>query len=103
MTTFLDRAPDRERAAAAVTALAGYLRSDAMLGPLAFAPRPDSLARAAFEPATIEAALDALGAGQQDDGGWTFDWPAWSPVAAAEWRGSVTVDALVVLRANGRL
>ncbi|MEA2310699.1 MAG: hypothetical protein QOE28_667, partial [Solirubrobacteraceae bacterium] len=31
-----------------------------------------------------------------------FDWPAWSPVAEAEWRGSVTVDALALLRANGR-
>jgi hypothetical protein len=45
--------------------------------------------------------LDELAAGQHDDGGWTFDWPAPSPAAEAEWRGSVTVDALVVLRAYG--
>lgn len=40
---------------------------------------------------------------QREDGGWSFSWPAWSPVAEAEWRGSVTVGALLVLRANGRL
>jgi hypothetical protein len=40
---------------------------------------------------------------QREDGGWTFNWPAWSPLAELEWRGSVTVDALRVLRANGRL
>jgi hypothetical protein len=99
---FLEHAPDRRRAAAAIERLGEALRSDTMLGPLAFAPRPDSIARAAFDPPAIDAALDRLAAGQHDDGGWTFDWPAWSPVGAAEWRGSVTVDALVVLRANGR-
>ena len=102
MSAFLDRVPDTEHATAAVAALAERLRADPMHSPLVFAPRPDSIVRAAFEPPSIDAALDALDAGQQDDGGWTFDWPAWSPVAAAEWRGSVTVDALVVLRANGR-
>jgi hypothetical protein len=37
------------------------------------------------------------------DGGWTFNWPAWSPPAERDWRGFLTVDALRVLRANGRL
>ena len=64
---------------------------------------PDSLARRLFDEAPIEARLDHLAAGQADDGGWTFNWLAWSPVAATEWRGSVTVDALRTLRANGRL
>ena len=44
-----------------------------------------------------------LAASQADDGGWTFNWLAWSPVAASEWRGSRTVNALRTLRANGRL
>ena len=74
-----------------------------MHGPLDFAPLPDSLARGLFDAATIEAHLDHLAAGQRADGGWTFNWPAWSPLAELEWRGSVTVDALVTLRANGRL
>ncbi len=68
-----------------------------------FAPEPDSLARRLFDQATIDAHLDALAQGQLDDGGWTFNWLAWSPAAEADWRGSVTVDALRVLRANDRL
>ena len=71
--------------------------------PLDFAPNPDSIARRLFGEATIEAHLDHLADGQLDDGGWTFNWPAWSPVAASEWRGSITVRALRTLRANGRL
>jgi hypothetical protein len=63
----------------------------------------DSIARRLFDEATIEAHLDHLAGSQADDGGWTFNWPAWSPVAASEWRGSLTVDALRTLRANGRL
>jgi hypothetical protein len=111
---FLQHAPDRVRAQAALER-AGRLLLDRGLvtldpdapgevhGPLDFAPLPDSLARGLFDAATIEAHLDHLAAGQRADGGWTFNWPAWSPLAELEWRGSVTVDALVTLRANGRL
>jgi hypothetical protein len=106
---FLDHAPDRARAEAAVDRLAGPLTTIVTLdpeaegevhGPLMFAPEPHSIARALFDDATIAAHLDHLAAAQQDDGGWTFNWLAWSPVAAAEWRGFVTVGALRVLRAN---
>ena len=71
--------------------------------PLDFAPFPGSLARSLFDDAVISAHLDHLAAGQRDDGGWMFNWPAWSPAAEADWRGSLTVDALRVLHANGRL
>jgi hypothetical protein len=71
--------------------------------PLDFAPEPDSLARALFDEATIKAHLDHLATAQREDGGWTFNWQAWSPAAERDWRGSVTVDALRILRANGRL
>lgn len=64
---------------------------------------PDSMARTLFDPETINTHLDHFAAAQQDDGGWTFNWPAWSPLGEMEWRGSLTVDALVLLRANGRL
>lgn len=37
------------------------------------------------------------------DGGWTVDFDSWSPAAALEWRGHATVEAVVLLRANGRL
>ena len=71
--------------------------------PLAFAPQPDSLARELFDEATIKAHLDHLAQAQRDDGGWTFNWLAWSPAAEREWRGFLTVDALRLLRANGYL
>ena len=41
--------------------------------------------------------------GQQDDGGWMFDWLAWSPGQSVEWRGAMTLRALATLREHGRL
>jgi hypothetical protein len=70
--------------------------------PLDFAPLPDSVARDLFGESVITAHLDHLAAAQHDDGGWMFNWLAWSPAAGREWRGAVTVDALQLLRANGR-
>jgi hypothetical protein len=70
--------------------------------PLDFAPLPGSLARDLFDASLIAAHLDHLAAAQHDDGGWMFNWLAWSPVAEREWRGAVTVDALHLLHVNGR-
>jgi hypothetical protein len=112
MVRFLDRVPDEQRARAAVErlrpALRGVVTLDPHAGaeshrPLDLAPHPGSVARGLFDDDEIAADLDRLQRGQREDGGWTFDWPAWSPAAEADWRGSVTVDALAVLRANGRL
>jgi hypothetical protein len=109
---FLDHVPDRERAAQALQRVEPALMRVVTLdpeatgevhGPLGFAPRPDSIARPLFDAATIAAHLDHLGAGQQEDGGWTFNWPAWSPAQEADWRGCITVDALDTLRRNERL
>jgi hypothetical protein len=111
---FLDHVPDRERAAAAVDRVGPLLLDRGLVAldpdapgethsPLDYAPLPDSAGRRLFDEATIAAHLDHLAGGQLEDGGWTFNWPAWSPLAEPEWRGSLTVDALVVLRANGRL
>jgi hypothetical protein len=108
---FLDHVPDRERAAAAFERVAPAVEQAATLdpeapgevhSPLGFAPRPDSIARPLFDDATIGAHLDHLAAGQQNDGGWTFNFPAWSPAQEADWRGCVTVDALDSLQRNGR-
>lgn len=71
-------------------------------GPLGFARRPDSAARSQFDPVDIERHLDHLENGQREDGGWTFNFPAWSSAQENDWRGVFTVDALVTLRDNGR-
>ena len=111
--SFLQHVPDRDRARE-VFGRVGPLILDRKLVtldpaapgevhfPLDFAPEPDSLARELFDDATIKAHLDHLAQAQLEDGGWTFNWLAWSPAAEREWRGFLTVDALRVLRANGR-
>jgi hypothetical protein len=108
---FLDHVPDRQRAERALGRAEAAIHAVVTLdpeapgevhGPLGFAPRPESLARPLFDDATIAAHLDHLAAGQQADGGWTFNFPAWSPAAEADWRGSFTVDALDTLRRNER-
>jgi hypothetical protein len=76
---------------------------DEFMRPLDFAPLPGGPARELFAAAVVEAALDRLADGQQDDGGWTVDFDSYSPAATLEWRGHRTVNALVLLRANGRL
>jgi hypothetical protein len=110
---FLDHIPDRARARAALDG-AGRLLSKLDLvaldpdvpgevhGPLDYAPEP-GLASSLFDAAVLDAQLDHLARAQRDDGGWTFNWPAWSPAAAQDWRGARTVDALHTLRAYGRL
>lgn len=110
---FLEHVPDRARAAAAFDRVGPLLLAPGLVAqdpdaegevhtPLDFAPLPGSIARRLFDPAVIRAHLDRLAGGQRDDGGWMFNWPSWSPAAEADWRGFLTVDALRVLRANGR-
>jgi hypothetical protein len=112
LVRFLDRVPDAERAEAALDRLAPVVDAivkhdpasdEELQSPLDLAPHPGSRARRLFDPALVDAHLDALDAGQGNDGGWDFSWPHWSPVAEADWRGVVTLDALLVLRANGRI
>jgi len=111
---FLDTAPDRARADAALDELAAALGRPAVLRvgggtdgevltALSVTPRPDHAGRRVFDPAAIERQLDELAAGQRDDGGWMFDWLAWNDAVAWAWRGRITVDAIATLRANGRL
>jgi hypothetical protein len=111
---FLQQVPDRERAREAFGLIGPLITERGLValdpeapgevhGVLAFAPEPDSLARVLFDDATVAAHLDHLARGQRGDGGWTFNWPAWSPAAERDWRGFLTVDNLRILRANGRL
>jgi hypothetical protein len=109
---FLDAVPDEPRAGAAIARLAAQVDPAALgavdgaegerLRPLDLSPRPGSRSRAMFSDQQIEAHLDEVEAGQQEDGGWMFDWLAWSPAQTAAWRGIVTIRALTWLRDNGR-
>jgi hypothetical protein len=72
-----------------------------VLRPLVLSPLPDAASRALFRAEDVRDDLDALAAGQQEDGGWTFDWLAWCPAQEHEWRGALTVDALRTLARHG--
>jgi hypothetical protein len=111
---FLDAVPDEARAAAAIERLRPLIGADGTmpvsggtaderLTALVFSPRPGLRSRALFSDAQIGADLDLLERGQGEDGGWSFDWLAWSEGQAVEWRGIVTIRALATLRAHGRV
>lgn len=110
---FLDTAPDRQRAEQVFARVGPKILEQNLVvlepiqqqevhTPLNFAPRPQSLARRLFSDDVIAAHLDALVSAQQEDGGWQFNWLDWNPGSALEWRGIMTLEALVVLQAYGR-
>jgi hypothetical protein len=76
---------------------------DEAIRPLDFAPLPDSPVRRHLAPDAVEADLDRLASGQRADGGWDVDYSAYSPAAALDWRGYITISSLAILQANGRL
>jgi len=109
---FLDTVPDEQRAREAIASLATRVGPRAVAGEAAegeglraldLSPRPGSRSRDLVSEASIEAHLDAIESGQQEDGGWMFDFSAWSPAQTTEWRGVVTIGALTSLRDHGRL
>ena len=111
---FLDTVPDERRALAALERLRPRLEADGSIPvsggvederitPLALSERPNARSRVLFTDDQIKADLDRLESEQQDDGGWTFDWAAWSPGQSVEWRGAMTLWVLTALRANGRV
>ena len=111
---FLAAVPDRERAEKVMAdwpkarAEAQWLKTDATspdygVTPLHLVPTPDSPWRWCFDDEMYEAFLDALAADQQDDGGWPIAWEPPGQAATLEWRGIVTLGALITLRAWGRL
>jgi hypothetical protein len=106
---FLDEVPDRSRAELAAEKLKhltpsteGYAEGEA-LEPHTYAQKPTSLARGWFTEEELSADLDELERGQQEDGGWNFGFPAFTPIVDFEWRSIATVDALLTLRRYGRI
>jgi len=110
---FAHHVPDHARADHLVATLHDHLLNSGLVGavhdtgyvrkPLDWAPTPNHPCRTLFSPDLIEANLDALIAGQQPDGGWAISWPPVSPTCELEWRGFVTLNTLMILKANGRL
>ena len=113
---FLNNAPDRRRAVqyaedvADAIPTAGFFALDPedhtgeyALTPLHLAPTPDSMAAALFAPELLDAHLDHLVAQQQEDGGWPVTWDPPSDGSLLEWRGRLTVEALMTLQNYGRL
>jgi hypothetical protein len=111
---FLDSVPDEPRAGAAIERLRPRLGADGSipvrggtenerLTALTLSEEPGARSRALFTGGQIDADLDQLERDQQDDGGWTFDWVAWSPGQSVDARGAVTLRALTSLGAHGRL
>lgn len=121
---FLDHAPERaeaEREAARLGEIVDAQRlvvrdpetapADISVGygpgeihtPLNYATRPTSLTRRWFSDAEIAHNLDLRERAQQEDGGWIFDWGQWNAASTLAWRGVVTVEALTLLRAYGRM
>jgi len=112
---FLNHAPDRRRAVAMAEkgaqsipdatffALQPGETNSYALTPLNLAPTPDSMARSLFADELLEAHLDQLEASQRNDGGWPLTWDPPSEAAALEWRGRVTLEALMTLQDYERL
>jgi hypothetical protein len=111
---FLDHVPDQARASATIDRLRSQLGTDGSirvpggtenerLTPLVLSPRPECRSRALFTDDQVDIDLDLLEREQQVDGGWTFDWFAWSPGQSVEWRGILTVRALATLATHGRI
>jgi hypothetical protein len=111
---FLEHQPDQGRADAVVARMVERFADVPLLQlapapgeygvtPLHLAPWPESAWRRLFAPEVISTFLDELEAAQQADGGWPITWQPPGEGAVYEWRAWVTIDALRVLRAAGRL
>jgi hypothetical protein len=109
---FLEYVPERKRAEAVFERLkkqflsATALEPDAdsyVHPPSAFAPTPQSLAAPLYNQTVIKTHLSDLTSRQQEDGGWPISWPAVSPACELEYRGWVSLAALKILRAYGKL
>ncbi|MDO8377740.1 hypothetical protein [Phenylobacterium sp.] len=112
MIGFLEHAPDRARAEAALAGLAaripglveldvdavGYVKK-----PLDWAPSPASFCHKLFSAEVLGHHLAGLEARQAEDGGWPISWETVGPGPQLEYRGVMTVAALRTLKAYGAL
>jgi hypothetical protein len=73
------------------------------LTPLDFAPTPSSYCRSLFSVEQLETHSVDLASTQDIDGGWPITWEPPSEAATWEWRACRTVNALMTLRAYGKV
>ncbi|MEV6238241.1 hypothetical protein [Lentzea sp. NPDC051838] len=102
---FLDETDDRKRAELAAEKIKHLYQdgNEENLAPHHYAAKPTSLARSWFTDDEFSKDLDELHDGQQEDGGWNFGFPAFTPVVNFEWRSIATIDALLTLKRYGRI
>jgi hypothetical protein len=109
---FLQNTPDRQKAQLFESKLDNWLAESGAIekNPAAtgyshkvldYAPKPNSYASRFVTEDEVVQSLRYLVQSQQEDGGWSISWPAVSVAAEQEWRGWVTVDRLLTLRAYG--
>lgn len=108
--TFFEYAHDRARAERGLEQIRAHLLSSDEIErdlqakgyvhpPLDWAPTPRGFSYRLFRSDELAAGLEALAEAQCDDGGWPIKWPTVSTAVELEWRGRVTIDALLTLRA----
>jgi hypothetical protein len=111
---FLDHVPDQDRAADVLVRLRTSILRKGVVDltcrnkgtvhrPLDLSPHPGRLSRTLFSDEVIERNIDAIEKAQRADGGWSINFPVWTPITQFEWRGVQTIEMLKVLQANGRL
>jgi hypothetical protein len=111
---FLANVPDSDRAGTVAKrvvdhlAAADHFNADPGatgygLTPLSIAPTATSRWRDLFPADAVEAHLDRLERDQQPDGGWPIAWEPPGNAGLLEWRGKVTLSALLTLTSYGRL
>jgi hypothetical protein len=112
IVTFLEHAPERawadremerllERLNGSDSVTYATLASGYYKMPLDWAPSPSSPIRRLFSDELLQAHLQALAERQQPDGGWAINWEPIALGVEMEWRGSITVEAVCILRAYG--
>jgi hypothetical protein len=110
--SFLEHAPDRARAEHELERVLQRIRKPGIVEydpnaggyvkmPLDWAPTPAHPCHRLFDDYTLQTHLHALAERQQTDGGWPISWDPISPAVEFEWRGAVTVNALLLLKAYG--
>jgi hypothetical protein len=110
--SFLKHAPDQARAQHELERVLQRIRKPGIVEydpnargyvkmPLDWAPTPAHPCRRLFDDAALQTHLQALAERQMPDGGWPISWDPISPAVEFEWRGAVTVNALLLLKAYG--